>query len=469
MRNTPLTLLTCSCIAVDPQFERHVSFASPPVNSTFPAASYPSSPESTRSPPTYFPHTGALATPNYRTAIQSDPFEDLTTDRREDGTLQQAVHNAQNNIAISQPPVQPELPEQSAVWNTLSRFSSAPAQPPVSSESRPSLPDSRKSLDVDAFKRLLLTGNTDVGVNQEQQSIRRPAPPPPRNIPGSNPSTSGAPETSFSTPSSDTQDSKEIDAKRASFINSLTQPDKDKTPLDATGKLPPPAPAPRRAKTVRSRDISPLPAPLTTESAVPSETVTDGEEKLSKRPPAPPVARRSSQRFPSYKSDDSANTPSPTASPAEPTRPVARPPPPPMRRQASTSRRPSQDLAPTLEESESDTIPAQGDRQSSIERPVIGSRNSSQSIKRASQGLMSPPPLPPPRKGRGSSRSSMDGFRPSLATLMGDEDGQGNTSFTDKSQPSISTDRSSLTASNADSILAELADLQKQVDAARHS
>lgn len=63
----------------------------------------------------------------------------------------------------------------------------------------------------------------------------------------------------------------------------------------------------------------------------------------------------------------------------------------------------------------------------------------------------------------------MDGFRPSLATLMGDEDAQENTLMADKSQQSISKDRSGLTSSNADSILAELANLQKEVDAARRS
>lgn len=63
----------------------------------------------------------------------------------------------------------------------------------------------------------------------------------------------------------------------------------------------------------------------------------------------------------------------------------------------------------------------------------------------------------------------MDGFRPSLATLMGEEDGQENQSMADQSQQSITKDRSSLTASNADSILAELASLQREVDAARRS
>lgn len=442
-----------------------MSFASPPVNSTIPATSYPSSPESTRSPPTYFPRTGPLVTPDYRTAIQSDPFEDLTKDRNEDPTLQQAVFNAQNNIAIGQPLVQPEQPSESAVWNTLSRFASAPVQPPVSTESRPNLPDSRKSLDVEAFKRLLLTGNTGIGGEQEQTNPRRPAPPPPRNASANG---SPAPATTFDQPSPQTLESKEIDAKRASFISSLMQPDKDKTSTDATGKFPPPAPAPRRAKSVKSRDISPLPAPLPTEPAHTDDKSTGSQEKLSKRPPAPPM-RRSSQRLPSYRSDDSANTPSPTASPAEPVRPITKPPLPPMRRQTSSSRRASQDLAPTLEEPESDIVAVEGSRRSSMERPALGSRNSSLSIKRASQGLMNPPPLPPPRKGRGSSRSSMDGFRPSLATLMGEEDGQENQSMADQSQQSITKDRSSLTASNADSILAELASLQREVDAARRS
>lgn len=454
-----------------------MSFASPPVDSTI---SYPSSPESARSPPTYFTRTGALATPDYRTAIRSDPFEDLRKDRQEDGTLQQAVFNAQSNIAVSQPPGHHEQLEESAVWDTLSRFATAPSRPLTADDPPhgPTLQDNRKSLDVDAFKRLLLTGNTDAASSQGQQN-RRPAPPPPRNNPESNSVSLAVPETSFNLPSPDAASSREIDTKRASFIDSLVQSGQETYLSDSAGKLPPPAPAPRRAKSVKSRGLSPVPAPApapaATEPVSSNEETIVNQERTPKKAPAPPLARRQSQRIPSNRSDDSINTPSPAASPAEPARPTIKaplpPPPPPVRKQPSvTPRRPSQELAPTIEEPEAEAVPVQGSRKSSMDRPTpTGSRNSSISIKRPMPGLMSPPPLPPPRKGRGSSRSSMDGFRPSLATLMGNGDEQENTSNSEQPKQAALKDRSSLTASNADSILAELANLQKEVDAARRS
>jgi hypothetical protein len=71
-------------------------------------------------------------------------------------------------------------------------------------------------------------------------------------------------------------------------------------------------------------------------------------------------------------------------------------------------------------------------------------------LKRLSQGL--PPPPPPPRRGRGSSRSSIDTSRPSMASLGLSETGGS---------------RSSTPRSDTRDILADLAALQREVDAAR--
>ena len=61
----------------------------------------------------------------------------------------------------------------------------------------------------------------------------------------------------------------------------------------------------------------------------------------------------------------------------------------------------------------------------------------------------------------------MDSFRPSLSSIMGEEDAQENTHVTESSRRSSGKEQRDLDPSNADSILAELANLQKEVDAAR--
>lgn len=444
---------------------RHVSFASPPVDVTIPAASYPSSPESTRSPPPHYGQTVAPYTPDYQTALQSNHFEALGQHTQEDHIIQRALQNAQNNTGVEQS--RRSTGQDGAVRNTLNRFASALRPDPTPAQSGDGPASARHSLDVDAFTRLLLTGDS-IQATPATASVSR----------------------SGTRVLSDTSSGTDTASLSQNSLFDASLPNTDETPRSSheqdreaiTKNIPPPAPAPRRGKSVKSAD-----GPLI-KSTNENNTVRTAQEvhqttaitsaELPRRAPTPPLARRHSQRAASTKGEES--TVSPSLSPAESTslspsgtpRPSTRPPPPPpsSRRQSSyAERRPSHDLAPTIEEPETDSYPTTSSRKSSDTRPPpVPSRNSSTSTRRNSQGLMNPPPLPPPRRGRGSSRTSIDGFRPSLATLLGDgiSQDQAQLSSTDPS-PQDDTGTSTGTFSNASNILIDLAALQREVDAAR--
>lgn len=440
---------------------RHVSFASPPVDTTIPAASYPSSPESLRSPrPSQF---GQPATPNYRIAFLSDPFEDLGQDVGQDNTIQEALSNAQSNASMVQTPATRR--EETAVRDTLDRFAAAPRPVPLSSEPAAPHPAQipRQSLDVDAFKRLLLTGDSG-------RSTPGTATPPiaKHNNRVLNDSSSGTDTTSLSQASIyDVPGLPNRDEDYASRSSHGQDRDADDKP-----KVPPPAPAPRRGKSVK---VTPSQPAFSTEPIIPNRNAdahTSSRERTARKPPTPPLARRRSYRTPSVKSEEGAILPLEASSPTESLRMNQKaPPPPPIRRQHSISqRRASNDLTPTIEEADTAPAPSTSSRRSSNDRPMpLPSKNSSQSVKRQSLGLMNPPPVPPARRGRGSSRSSMDSFRPSSKSIMGEESGEDHMHATEASQRSTVKYQTHLNSSSADSILAELANLQTEVDAARRA
>lgn len=419
-----------------------MSFASPPVDGTFTAVSYPSSPESARSPPL---RPAQPATPNYRTAFLRDPFEDLRGNAGEDKIIQEALQNAQTNADVTQ--VSNTQPRQDAVKETLGRFAPgrrSSSTPEANSTTAPAVASQRQSMDVEAFTRLLLTGDSnkgDVGTRQSVSTLADNA--------SSTDTNSVSQSSLFDTPG------------QLAEATPRSSHDNDRTTNEGIAKAPPPAPAPRRGKSVKVKD----------QIRKSDEDVKEPSRpplRAALTPPTPPVARRSSQTIVTTNDEDKvqkqteteARTESETASPK-----LAPPPPPPIRRQHSVSqRRPSNDLTPTPEEP--GQLPATtSSRRSSADRPPAPpSRNSSASIKRQSMVAMQPPPVPPTRRGRDSSRNSMDSFRPSLASIIGNDDTQDN-----PLPESAVKGARNLTPSSADSILAELANLQKEVDAARRT
>lgn len=427
-----------SATAAPSSLDRHVTFASPPVDTTIPAASYPSSPESTRSPSWHF---ATPATPNYRTAFQNDPFEGLGKALGDDQALQQAQVNAQSNTGYVQAVPTQVKGQQHDVRDTLSRFAAAPARKQAQDDALLAIAQElpgRKSLDVDAFKRLLLTGEHVPSPAAESTSASI--------ISDSNSHGSDAASTTLS-----------HDESRTS---SRTYAQNEADPL---ARPPPPAPAPRRGKSITVKE---KPAISNEESSTLTEPSV---ERIEKKPPTPPLPRRPGKQAPEATDQDTVPSSSTAWAPAETAKQSTKPPPPPMRRQYSIAqRRPSHDLAPTIEEQEPDIHPSVSSRRSSYERPPApSSRNSSAlSTKRQSLGLPIPPP-PPPRRGRGSSRASTDSFRPSLSDILGIDADQEHLVSASDSRSADQQAQRDLTSSNANDILVKLANLQKEVDAAR--
>lgn len=462
-----------------------MNFASPP--DIISPASYPPSPESSRQE---IPHpliNPAFPTPPssaYGLALASDPFSTEQPQVDDDSAIEHALRDARVNAGISPPATPSGLGGQGdAVRDTLGRFASAPRR--VENEQAPTGP-TRSAMDVNAFTKLLLTG-------------QRETPPPPRERAALEPSPVGAVHpASESSSSADTasitqrslfetaqpsveeespRSSYEADAKEAAQHRPVAAPPE-------TRKKPPP-PKSRRGKPLREstgeqdlkqnfnkfmdslsiseprgagRDPPALKSPpIETDQPGDKSSTKEGSELPSRRtPPAPPLARRKSQQTPGkplltrssssrYSVISDYDAPQ---SPSASTSTFKAPPPPPARRTTSTNDgRPSFEVGPVPEDEQVDTGTVDG---SLSARPGVSQTPSY--LKRLSQGP--PPPIPPPRRGRGSSRSSVETQRPSMATLGFSESDGGYFERDDRD-------------ANRTDILADLAALQREVDAAR--
>jgi hypothetical protein len=451
-----------------------VNFASPPAIPISPV-SYPPSPESTRQEyPVTFPSPKASYPPptDYSQALASDPFGAEASDD-DDGAIEKALENARTNNEITTPALfVPTGAKDNAVRETLGRFASTPKRP-VNNQLATGVKDptgtSRSTLDVDAFKRMLLTGDRGPSVVQNT-----PAGPIPVSDSGSSADTASISQHSIfetvqpahdeSPRTSDELEGSEANAYRAGLGT-----------ISERGERPPP-PKSRRGKPIKDPVVSQgptarfdnfinslsLPSSRNVGSETPSmKSPAIDEVALSDRfdlpgvadtpkktPPVPPLARRKSQQAPKkpvlarssssrysvFSDIDGPPSPGATNSASKP------PPPPPARRSNSTTdRRPSMDVVSIPEEADLGYLDA---------RP--GLPHTPSYMKRMSQGL--PPPVPPPRRGRGSSRSSMETARPSMASLGIMETGGSGVNTPQNEQRDI---------------LADLAALQREVDAAR--
>ncbi|EXJ89986.1 hypothetical protein A1O3_03053 [Capronia epimyces CBS 606.96] len=494
--STPLTVDT----RVPSVSQKHVNFASPPAIPISPV-SYPPSPESTRqdfSSP--FPSPGANIPPatDYIQALRKDPFAEEASDLEDDALIGVALENARANTAITDSAsasisYTSDNSKQDAVRDTLSRFASTPRRLPGNQASAVKEHSGRPTMDVDAFKRLLLTGEpgapsfvvrdtvvqsihtgpvqtvSDSGSSADtasisQHSIFETVAPPPN----------GSPRTS------DDLDAHEADEQRASLGTA------------SEGRKKPAPPKSRRGKPLRdswgeqaptatfdsfinslalpdSRDISaemsgPKSPPADGSPANERVAKTGGIEAHKRVPPAPPLARRKSQQAP-RKPNLTRNSSSRhsvlsdievPSSPADLTSTPRIPPPPPLRRSTGTGeRRPSLENDPPAPIAETaGAIHELYHGEVAAPESSFGLSNTTPVVtKRMSQ--MHPPPVPPPRRGRGSSRGSAETQRPSMAVLGMTEHGR-----------SDSTARSSMETRD---ILADLAALQREVDAARAS
>ncbi|KAJ4509171.1 hypothetical protein HRR83_007143 [Exophiala dermatitidis] len=484
--------------------QKHVNFASPPAIPISPV-SYPPSPESARhdfSSPFPSPGMGFPAQPDYSQALGMDPFANETSDGEDDRVIEVALENARVNTSITvSTSTSLNNPEQDAVRDTLGRFAGVPRRPtsenpPVGGPSGSSIGRERSgstkaAMDVDAFKRLLLTGergtpssaaaeaavqNTHTGVmptvsdsgssadtaSISQHSIFETVVP----LPEASPRTSddleehqaneqratmgSASETRKKPPPPKSRRGKPLRDSRGesgptptfdSFINSLSMPSSRHVSSEPSG----------------------LTSPTTDRSTTKEPSSPTAETEVHRRtPPAPPLARRKSMQASSNpgltrsgSSKDSTlkelETPS---SPVVPSTTHKLPPPPPSRRSTgATERKSSMEVSSFAEAINNPDVQHQ-------ERP---SATESEHETPSSNSLLSrrlshphPPPVPPPRRGRGSSRSSVENQRPSMAALGAAEHGGTGSSLR----------RSSTEGRD---ILADLAALQREVDAARAS
>ena len=457
-----------------------MNFASPPGIPISPV-SYPPSPESTRQEflSTFLSPKSPLPAPtDYSEALASDPFTAEASDDEDDSAIEQALENARTNNEITGAgPVVSQAFKDNAVRETLGRFASAPRrqlnnQPATDAKDQSRA--SKSAMDVDAFKRMLLTGDRGASSSRETAAQNSQTGPTPVSDSGSSADTASISQHSIfetvppaheeSPRTSDELEGNEANAYRKSLGTISEKGEKPPPPKSRRGK-PLQEPGTGQGPTTKfdsfisslslpsSRNVSSetpsLKSPTVDETPTTDRVITsEVPDAQKKAPPTPPLARRKSQQAPKqpvltrssssrysvFSEIDAPPSPSSTASASKP------PPPPPARRSNSTNeRRPSIDVG---------SIPEDTDVAHLEARPGLPQTPSY--LKRMSQGL--PPPVPPPRRGRGSSRSSMENTRPSMASLGLTEPG-GSASSTPRNEPR--------------DILADLATLQREVDAAR--
>jgi len=502
-----------------------VNFASPPAIPISPV-SYPPSPESTRISPAFPAVRPSLPSPtDYREALQSDPFEAEPSDGEDDRAIHAALQNAMTNVAITAPAAGRAGPSrEDAVKDTLGRFAPGPRRPashPTSGSVKDQSGPPKHVMDVDAFKRLLLTGDSGTSTPKETAAhILHTNPGQP--VSDSSSSTDSA---SISQPSIFETVQAAPEASPRSSYELETDDTDDLRPggfsfasvSSHDSKKPPPPPPSRRGKPIKehpeeppfsssvaqhtgdassplspSRDHGP-PArysrvfPSDHDEQTSSGLPTTGAEPAKSVPPAPPLSRRKSQNTavtgaaattttaaisslsrnnPSRHSGNALSDVPPSPSSTTSVARVAPPPPPSRRSTSASERRSSLDNIIPLSAVDDATKPhvlPDFDSHAANLRPPLGPSRTSSSSKRLSQGH--PPPLPPPRRNRGSSKNSMDGHDPSAPSVGLPNSARNSGDF----RPQKAESGTAMGSSNVVDILADLAALQKEVDAARAS
>ncbi len=470
--------------------QKHVNFASPPAIPISPA-SYPSSPESTRNSLVFNQQYGPVAPTDYGQAVQSDPFQEESVNEEDDCAIEEALHNARaNSDTVVPTTISTRRSKDDAVKDTLNRFESAARRAASVREASDTVQDpqsKRQALDVDSFKRLLLTG--DSASNSAPATASS-------NVPQLQSDSSSTTDTASLSQRSifDNGHQTVEETPRSSYELERSDVDAQRDPRAVSGaaqdrKPPPPPPRPRHGRpTTETMNIPPehLTTVRSEEERSPNVETTEllpslsgdatprlepedyhSQSSTKKRPPPPPLARRKSQsrtatRPGIVRSGSSQFTFN--SEPDEPTSPPVSnytskmvPPPPPARRpKFQGGRQPSVDLPSTREEGDVDADTAS----------ISSSRTPSASKRISEAPFGAPPPVPPPRKARGSNRDSMDTQRPSLSTL-GFNNAPGPSSSDYERPGSTSDSRNVSGSSNAADILADLAMLQREVDNAR--
>jgi hypothetical protein len=457
-----------------------------------------------------------------------NPFQTSLSDGERDDADDELLENTWRNSSLGSKPEHDSeklLPD--TVAESLARVAILPrraaALPPSAGgdQNENSMGKAaRPALDVDAFKRLLLTGVSEVSANEVLSASTHISLHPAPNSGSSSSVTDTAslsqhsvfeplPPVHHETPrTSHELDEEEAIKEEEVLIIESTMDKKPPVPRLRHGKpLSRTSTAPlfpishvltqaTRMDSVYPLEAPPLPSPSDLNKPLPlppidnsfpaasDPTVSDTLQGQSsvQRPPTPPVPRRRSQRRTQSGKEvfDGSHTHLPAghiggASPddQEPTTGHAKaPPPPPSRRQKRTSAIGLQSSEPTVQEEGDSYItatqfqlpPASSMTSLSQFKPQPPPSRNPSAAKRASLNSTSSPttgpPLPPPRRARGSSRSSFDsqGAVSSQELHLRNEARRPSTdSVRDVSDQHTSTD-----------ILADLAALQLEVDMLRN-
>jgi hypothetical protein len=508
---------------------KHVQFASPPAPETPLSYSYPSS---SASSPESLRHTGPPTSPFNRPTIgvpvTADPFHSDDSD-----TSNERSYVGHRRDTKAEPAITPSAAQHGLNWRPAELQSSLGNIAATSeassadggSDTRTILGqihgEGKQAIDVDAFKRLLLTGESGTIA-----SGRTALPPvtPAQTLTHGDSSSSTADSASvsrqsifepiMSTSTETPRTSHELDFDDANVERrSLSSPialqarQKPSVPRTRHGKkLTGPNPSPPAAVTsdgIREAPSATVSTPTSqspttgvandfnkplgpprdlTELSPPKVKSESPELGISlpgrmKRPPTPPLTRRQSQRKDTkprlVRSSSSKTYAVEETSPSSPAdlqklpSTMKAPPPPPQRRlnRASTygtpssearlpisdsPRRPSGSFLADLNTATDKGFPQPGEPPART--PSSDSRASASVTSTATPGA--PPPPPPPRRMRGLSKSSIDSQRPASLDLR---------------RPSLESSRNMSGASNATDILADLAALQREVDALRNS
>ncbi|PGH28597.1 hypothetical protein GX50_08664 [[Emmonsia] crescens] len=516
------------------QRQKTVRIASPPVP-THPSAGDHSPPASDKA--SSIRHGTHRGSPPPRSLEESSGSEDESAgdpfnpdasgsdneERRDNGDGRHVVEGTSGVIGLGLEGPQPESKESYGAERAVLPDGQDPSTSRGIDDLMTPLPSATKgkraTMDVDAFTRMLMTGDTGGVGNEPAPAAQRPSQPN-QGLPISDSSSNTDTGSTSKQPIFETPHLPRIETAQTSPELSTSEADEERQKLAALPKpaerQKPPPPKTRHGKLIRtspgqtsplvgsasitspnyrsaspasisSRSLAeqengdvnkPFPQPPVDNSFVsvsPEQTYEDAENPSplpqQKRPPTPPLARRHSQMKPS-KSRLSRNNsarysmpPTNTINNSNTASPLKTPPAPPSRRKGrESSTFSSSDTPPLLPQDR-----RHSSRQRSNSREDSSDKSSLRSVeavstisnKRASQG---PPRPPPPRRGGGTgSRPSLDESRP---VFLGSTDspaatvgiGLENTNDTKKGPPGTPSQ------SHAFDILADLSRLQKEVD-----
>ena len=349
---------------------------------------------------------------------KNDPFDSISEDSSEDEAF-----------TIPRPAQAPANPFQKTLETMENRDREGPVIPPTNATS-----PGRASMNVDAFKRLLMTGNAGLGIPT----------PPASQAPAHHGLGDGGSSTDTSSLSRQSifEPVQEVHPESPRTSHEISEPEDDRRAADIStaGRKKPPPPSSRHGKLIKvelrdDQSSIPLASPITPGSTNSTQYFSSSPAQRSKTdlnkplPPAPIRASHESDRESVFDKEAAGKTPEPPSPSASLHRKT--PPAPPLARRHSqlvsdsklTSRGDTGRLSPKVEEDSSSIISAIDigrPRSDSARAPpppptrrLAGTRGSSHHTPLTSPSTVSLPPIPP---ARGSSKSISD--RPPSVSSM---------------------------------------------------